>query len=560
VGENPPLFIFSQRKNQFQGIRQLYNIHTMKIYILRTSALWGRGLILALLSVSLVALFTQYAYAQVRFAKTYGGTDSDEYNRVRRTSDGGYIVTGRTSSFGAGWGDIFLIKTDAYGNLQWAKTYGGASWEYASSAQQTSDGGYIVAGYTNSFGAGNSDFFLIKTDASGNIIWVKTYGGINDDNASSVQQTSDGGYIVAGYTNSFGAGANDFFLIKTDANGNVQWAKTYGGTSGEWANSAQRTSDGGYIVVGLTWSFGASGGDIFLVKTDANGNVQWAKTYGGAGWDQPYSVQQTSDGGYILTGETTSFGAGDRDFFLIKTDANGNVQWAKIYGGTNWDQAFSVQQTSDGGYMVAGSTWSFGAGMSDFLLIKTDANGNVIWAKTYGTVNNDIAWSVQQTSDGGYIVAGDSPLGMGLWDIFLIKTDANGNIGSCAVVQVQDITPTVTTPSLTLNIVSPSFNNVSPTIFSVSPTVTSPTFTVSEPCFSNISEFCQPVSDLITLYKGGIKVSRSGEFEVKVYNISGVMVKSVKGKDEVKLELSRGVYFVEVISGGKVLREKVLIR
>jgi hypothetical protein len=532
----------------------------MKIYILRTSALWGRGLILALLSVSLVALFTQYAYAQVRFAKTYGGTDSDEYNRVRRTSDGGYIVTGRTSSFGAGWGDIFLIKTDAYGNLQWAKTYGGASWEYASSAQQTSDGGYIVAGYTNSFGAGNSDFFLIKTDASGNIIWVKTYGGINDDNASSVQQTSDGGYIVAGYTNSFGAGANDFFLIKTDANGNVQWAKTYGGTSGEWANSAQRTSDGGYIVVGLTWSFGASGGDIFLVKTDANGNVQWAKTYGGAGWDQPYSVQQTSDGGYILTGETTSFGAGDRDFFLIKTDANGNVQWAKIYGGTNWDQAFSVQQTSDGGYMVAGSTWSFGAGMSDFLLIKTDANGNVIWAKTYGTVNNDIAWSVQQTSDGGYIVAGDSPLGMGLWDIFLIKTDANGNIGSCAVVQVQDITPTVTTPSLTLNIVSPTFNNVSPTIFSVSPTVTSPTFTVSEPCFSNISEFCQPVSDLITLYKGGIKVSRSGEFEVKVYNISGVMVKSVKGKDEVKLELSRGVYFVEVISGGKVLREKVLIR
>ena len=555
-----PLFIFSQKNNQFQGTGQPYNIFTMKRYILRTWALRGRGLILALLSVSLVALFTQYAYAQVRFAKTYGGTDSDEYNRVQRTSDGGYIVTGRTSSFGAGWSDIFLIKTDAYGNLQWAKTYGGSSWEYASSAQQTSDGGYIVAGYTNSFGAGNSDLFLIKVNSSGNIIWVKTYGGINDDNASSVQQTSDGGYIVAGSTYSFGAGDRDFFLIKVNSSGNIIWAKTYGGTSGEWANSAQQTSDGGYIVVGLTWSFGASGGDIFLVKTDANGNVQWAKTYGGAGWDQPYSVQQTSDGGYILTGETTSFGAGNRDFFLIKTDANGNVQWAKTYGGTNWDQAFSVQQTSDGGYIVAGGTWSFGAGGYDFLLIKTDANGNVQWAKTYGTANNDIAWSVQQTSDGGYIVAGDSPLGMGLWDIFLIKTDANGNIGSCAAVQVQDIAPTVTTPSLTVATVSPSVNNVSPTILSVSPTVTSPTFTVSEPCFSTISESCQIVSGIITPYKGGIKVSGFGEFEVKVYNVSGVMVKSVKGKNEVKLELSRGVYFVEVISGGRVLREKVVVR
>jgi len=532
----------------------------MKRHILRTIALWVRGLMLALLSVSIVALFTQYAYAQVRFAKTYGGTNSDEYNRVQQTSDGGYIVTGRTSSFGAGSSDIFLIKTDAYGNLQWAKTYGGASWEYASSAQQTSDGGYIVAGYTNSFGAGNSDFFLIKVNSSGNIIWVKTYGGINDDYASSVQQTLDGGYIVAGSTTSFGAGDRDFLLIKTDANGNIIWAKTYGGTDWDRGSSVQQTSDGGYILAGLTWSFGASGGDIFLVKTDANGNVQWAKTYGGSGWDQPYSVQQTSDGGYILTGETTSFGAGDRDFFLIKTDANGNVQWAKIYGGTNWDQAFSVQQTSDGGYIVAGGTWSFGAGGYDFLLIKTDANGNVQWAKTYGTANNDIAWSVQQTSDGGYIVAGDSPLGMGLWDIFLIKTDANGNIGTCAAVQVQDITPTVITPSLTVTIVSPYVISVSPTVLSVSPTVTSPTFTVSEPCFSTISESCQIASGIITQYKGGIKIIGSGEFEVKIYNVSGSIVKSVKGKNEVKLELSRGVYFVEVVSGGKVIRDKVVVR
>jgi hypothetical protein len=233
--------------------------------------------------------------------------------------------------------------------------------------------------------------------------------------------------------------------------------------------------------------------------------TRFAKTYGGTGNDWAYSVQQTSDGGYIVVAITESFGAGS--IFLIKTDANGNVQWAKTYGGTDWEEAYSVQQTSDGGYIVAGETYSFGAG--------------------YG-------------------------------DIFLIKTDANGNIGSCSIVQnvsptVNTVSPTVTTPSL-------SVFSVSPIVNSVSPTATTPTPTVSEPCPLSISEFCQPVSGIITPYKGGIKVIGSGEFEVKVYNVSGVMVKSARGKNEVKLDLSRGVYFVEVVSGGRVLREKVVIR
>jgi hypothetical protein len=223
----------------------------MKSYLLRTWALWGRGLILALLSVSLVTLFTEYAHAQVvRFAKTYGGTDWDKARSVRQTSDGGYIVAGYTNSFGAGGYDFFLIKTDAYGNVQWAKTYGGTDNDWALSVQQTYDGGYIVAGLTSSFGMGGYDFFLIKTDENGNIQWAKTYGGTNEDWAYSVRQTSDGGYIVAGYTGSFGAGGYDFFLIKTDENGNIQWAKTYGGTDNDWARSVQQTYDGGYIVAG----------------------------------------------------------------------------------------------------------------------------------------------------------------------------------------------------------------------------------------------------------------------------------------------------------------------
>jgi len=493
----------------------------------------------------------------ISFAKTYGGAYLDVAYPVQQTSDGGYIVAGFTGSFGAGSADIFLIKTDANGNIQWAKTYGGTYDDVAYSVQQTSDGGYIVAGETRSFGAGYRDIFLIKTDASGNLQWAKTYGGTSDDLAYSVQQTSDGGYIVAGYTRSFGAGGRDAFLVKTDANGNIQWAKTYGGTSDEGAYSVQQTSDGGYIVAGYTESFGAGYADAFLIKTDANGNVIWAKTYGGTGYDKASSVQQTSDGGYIVAGYTESFSAGYIDVFLVKTDANGNIMWAKTYGVTDIDGAFSVQQTSDGGYIVAGITHSFDVDSADIFLIKTDANGNVQWAKTYGGTDDDWAYSVQQTSDGGYIVAGWT----GSWpyyDIFLIKTDANGNIGSCSIVRnviptVNTVSPTVTTPSL-------SVSSVSPTVNLVSPTITSPTFSVSEPCPLSISEFCQPVSGLITPYKGGIKVRGSGEFEVKVYNVSGGVVKSARSKNEVKLELSRGVYFVEVVSGGKTIREKVVIR
>jgi hypothetical protein len=479
------------------------------------------------------------------FAKTYGGTSYDWAFSVQQTSDGGYIVAGKTRSFGAGGRDLFLIKTDANGNIQWAKTYGGIATGWTPSVQQTSDGGYIVADYAS------GDIFLIKIDENGNIQWAKTYGGTYSDYPYSVQQTSDGGYIVAGETWSLGAGSADLFLIKTDANGNIIWAKTYGGTHYDVASSVQQTSDGGYIVVGTTRSFGAGSYDIFLIKTDANGNIIWAKTYGGTDRDGASSVQQTSDGGYIVAGETYSFGAGYSDAFLIKTDANGNIIWAKTYGGTYGDYACSVQQTSDGEYIVAG--------YGDIFLIKIDANGNIIWAKTYGGTYGDYAYSVQQTSDGGYIVAGETySFGAGYSDAFLIKTDANGDIGSCSI--VQNANPSVTAPSPTVITLIPYVESVSPAVNSVSPTVTSPTFSVSEPCPLSISEFCQVVSGLITPYKGGIKVRGSGEFEVKVYNVSGVMVKSVKGKNEVRIELSKGVYFVEVVSGGKVIREKVVIR
>jgi parallel beta-helix repeat protein len=352
--------------------------------------------------------------------KTYGATGLDEARSVVQTSDGGYALAGYTS---AGGYDFWLVKTDYSGAMQWNKTYGsGTGAEYAYSMVQTSDGGYALAGIATSFGAGHDDFWLVKTDYSGAMQWNKTYGATGYDDASSVVQTSDGGYAVAGETDSFGAGNFDFWLVKTDSSGAMQWNKTYGGTLYEKASSAVQTSDGGYAVAGYTNSFGAGSYDFWLVKTDSTGAMQWNKTYGGASTDLPSSVVQTSDGGYALAGYTNSFGAGADDFWLVKTDSSGAMQWNKTYGGTSGDNPYSVVQTSDGGYALAGSTNSFGAGNYDFWLVKTDSTGAMQWNKTYGGASTDNPSSVLQTSDGGYAVAGyTNSFGAGNFDFWLIK-------------------------------------------------------------------------------------------------------------------------------------------
>ena len=327
----------------------------------------------------------------------------------------------------SGWSSAHEIVIYS-GQIGWIKTYGSGG-DVGFSVQQTEDGGYIIAGITWSFGADYEDVYLIKTDAYGNVEWTKTYGGSYNDWGYSVQQTEDGGYIIAGTTESFGAGYYDVYLIKTDAYGNAEWTKTYGGSDDDWGWSAQQTEDGGYIIAGRTWSFGAGASDVCLTKTDAYGNVEWTKTYGGSDQDGGESVQQTEDGGYIIAGWTKSFGAGEADVYLIKTDAYGNVEWTKTYGGSGDDSGCSVQQTSDGGYIIAGGTESFGAGEADVYLIKTDAYGNVEWTKTYGGSDDDWGRSVQQTSDGGYIIAGGTEsFGAGGYYVYLIKTDAYGNV------------------------------------------------------------------------------------------------------------------------------------
>jgi hypothetical protein len=388
------------------------------------------GIMLTLFLVSALTITFNVAFGNaseppaIEWNKTYGGIEGDLFWSGIKVSDGGYALAGCTWSFGVGGSDFWLVKVDSSGNIEWNKTYGGGSDDYAFSVVETSDGGYALAGYTGSFGAGDLDFWLLKTDSDGVMQWNRTYGGKNTDTAYSVIETSDGGYALAGHTYSFGAGAPfeaDAWLVKTDSAGNIQWNRTYGGPNHEYISSIIETADGGYALAGHTYSFGAGDRDMWLVKVDATGVVQWSKTYGGRSEDFACSVVETADG-YALAGATASLGMGDDDFWLVKTDVNGNMQWNRAYGGTNCDICHSLIETADGGYALAGQTFSFGAGDSDFWVVKTDSTGNMQWNRTYGGASWDGANFLVETSDGEYAIGGTTrSFGAGGDDFWLVK-------------------------------------------------------------------------------------------------------------------------------------------
>jgi len=305
--------------------------------------------------------------------KTFGGSFMFGYF-VQQTTDGGYIITGYSGYYPL-YTTALLIKTDLNGDEEWNKTFGGGTdMDAGYSVQQTTDGGYIVTGSTGSNFVG--DVWLIKTDSDGDEEWNKTFGRTEWDFGNSVQQTADGGYIITGCTdfNPYGSGNTDVWLIKTDSDGDEVWNTTFGGSDDDYGLSGQQTTDDGYIITGYTYSYGPGCKDVWLIKTDSNGDEEWNKTFGGKCHDYGLSGQQTTDGGYIIISGTECYGAGSSDVWLIKTDSDGNEEWNKTIGGTHIDYGLSGQQTSDGGYIIAGYTYSYGAGLVDVWLIKIGNN------------------------------------------------------------------------------------------------------------------------------------------------------------------------------------------
>jgi len=400
----------------------------------------------------------------IDWIKNIGGTHADLIRSIQQTIDGGYIAVGDSNSNDGdiaknnGNSDIWIAKLDGKGEISWNRSMGGNLNDYAYSVQQTSEGGYILAGYTHSNNGdvsgnhGGADAWIVKLNSSGTVSWRKCLGGNGDDYAYSIRQTSDGGYIVAGssYSNSGAVtgnhGEGDAWVTKLDSSGSISWSKSLGGNGDDYVKGIQQTSDGGYIAAGSSYSnsddvTGNHGKyDVWVFKIDSSGVVSWSKCFGGGGDDYANDIQKTNGGGYIVSGNSESMDGdmpgnhGLVDGWVLKLDESGSASWTKNLGGSGNDYANAINKTGDGGYIIAGSSSSNDGdvtgnhGLEDYWLVKLDSRGAISWTKCLGGSDKEFGMGIQQTSDGGYVAAansfsndGDISGNHGDYDICIIK-------------------------------------------------------------------------------------------------------------------------------------------
>lgn len=392
-----------------------------------------------------ILIISSYCFSQapsIEWKKCYGGFAGERPENIIQTSDGGYAFVGITDSNDGdtthqyGLGDIWVVKLSANGSIEWQKSFGGTRDDHGHGIAQTTDGGYIVVGFTRSSdndvvgSHGDSECWALKLSSAGTLEWQKPMGGLQGDFGLKVKQSPDGGYLIIGLTASNDGdvttnhGSTDFWAIKLDSNGSIQWKNTYGGSAADAGYSVDVTQDGGFVLAGYTSS---NNGDVtgnhgaqdgWVIKINPQGALSWQKTFGGSNNDQLYSIKSTSDGGYIAVGNTSSI---DGDLasddhqgyeWVVKMDANGILQWQKTYGGSVYENALSVTETALGGYIIAGTTLSTNGdvtgqyGEGDYWIVRLAANGSLQWQKTYGGTFADVGTDIKQTSDGGYIICG----------------------------------------------------------------------------------------------------------------------------------------------------------
>ncbi len=361
----------------------------------------------------------------VKFENVYGGNGYDYGYSVCQTFDKGYVVVGATTSFGSGNTDAYLLKVDSLGAAKWQKIFGGINIDQAYSVKETKDSGLIIVGYTNSFGKGGYDMYVIKTDKMGNTNWAKTYGGSNWDFAYSVESTLDGGYIIAGGTYSFGNGNEDVYLVKVDSLGNSMWEKTYGGLNDDESKTIKQTIDGGFILTGFSKSFGNSNGAIYTIKTNSVGDTLWTNKFGDTLENIGYTILESNTGDFILGGKTNNTGTHYYKGVSLQFSPFGSLVSSSI-SNIGVDEILSIAQTTSGRIAKLGNTTSFGLGGSDYILHVYNSSNILQAGSTYGGTKEETAYCINNTQDGGYIICGTSSSYTNFDHIYLIKSDSNG--------------------------------------------------------------------------------------------------------------------------------------
>ncbi len=464
--------------------------------------------------VILFFIFVTPRNASAQFLKVFKSSPYDQEGLdVLPTADGGYLIGGYTTNNTLNDCDVLLIKSDGAGNEQWRKTFGGSKPDFPYHMLQAADGNYFLVGYSQSYGGGDYDILLIKVNSSGVLIWQKTYGSNGNDLARDIIATSDGNYMIVGWSKAAGQPDNNANLIKIDPAGTVIWNKFYGSNADDYGNSIQKTDDGGYIMIGQTFGFGASGGDAWLVKLNSNGDTTWTKRFGGSQNDEGYYLTVANDGGYVFLVRDSSNAGKDIDVRMIKTDPSGNEVWNKVYGGNLKDTPKMVQKTSDGGYIVAAISRSFGWVNPDMWILKCNSSGDTTWTRHYGGAQNEHCYVVREMPDGSFIATGKAASYGPDFDPIFLKLNSAGTL----VVGIEE--------------------GKSPTAFEVFP----------NPSNGNLS----------------VTIAFQGKF-LEVRDLLGRLVESkqLRGESEVNLQLSTdpGVYLLTVSDDTRKISKKIIVQ
>jgi hypothetical protein len=502
-------------------------------------------------------LIGNFCSGQVTFQKAIGDFGYNDAAAIQQTSDGGYIMAG---TYFDAYARIYVVKTDSAGNATWTKFYSYFD-VLGSSIQQAADGGYIISGFSLDVPFST---YIIKINTVGDTLWSKKIYNDNHDLGYSVIQASDANYVAAGITTD-GTTYVNARVTKLDSAGATLWNNGYTSAFSFVElipYSVQQANDGGYVMAGYINNT-ATVYDMVLMKTDSDGVYQWNRWYGGNDSDFAYSVQPASDNGFIMVGETKSFGAGEKDVYLVKTNSAGDTLWTRTYGGTGIDIGKCVWQANDGGYIIAGYTESFGAGMKDVYVIKTDGSGAVQWSRTFGGALDDEAAAVQQTTDGGYILAGYTESFGVNRDMYLIKLDSAGN-SACNQANAATVSGFAATQIALYNLIPGSVGSIDNYQW-----VSGIGGSASPICIAGISKAELP--DVMEIYpnpaRNTFTISFNGQLTVdngqlEVYNIVGQKVYADEIHSQlstVNCQLNPGIYFVRLTAGERVFTEKLVV-